>query len=613
VTLRSVSPRAAYFVVLALSILVGCPTGYRLVHTNGEPMAIDDAEWDRIDCTVKELRKATGGCATRQRPKVLLNCTGTSEEQARCYTTPKDRKTRVIEAPPKGASESAQPLGLTPLITFVHLSDAQLKEEAIHMDGALSDVQYDALTNGALRDPDLEKNDDAVLLATVLGINHMKGPTFEQSFSPYPAPAEPTFVIHTGDSVDAGVYSELVQFIASMDTLDIPWYNVVGNHDNLFFGTFPPSEMKGLDVLAPYVPIVDTDRFMRFHSIDGVAQDPSLPTLTHRNADHVATMSGTRVVNGRRGAKMIVGQASRYHGFDLACAPRGLSKPDEKALLCPDARGYYAFDAPLADGSGNLRSIVLNTAEIVPTTVGSGFDRRSKGNMYPEQLRWLEQQLAEDRPDIALGDKGKDVFIVYGHHDLRSFLHDDQAADLKRILFSSPRVLAYVAGHTHADDVVQWTRPNNTPFWEIIGGSTLVYPELGQILDLLQDGRKNLYIRVSPFRQQLGDSLDVLEATPAPPASVSLPSAPMPSSVATAMPSSFSPTPSLSSSAVVAPAKPPVCPPLEDGTTFCYRLAKRASIGRAGAKRDNDADKHDEGEAVEKTAGILPVGIRIAH
>ncbi len=584
---RNGSAYGAWLRIAALGLiaLTGCPTGYRLVHVNGESAVIDDSTWDRVDCTAKALAKATGRCAERKAPKILLDCAGTPAERARCFTTPRDRAKRVVEAPSSKAAWSR-------LITFVHLSDAQLKEEGIHMDGPIDEVTYDNLTNGALRDRDLEKNDDAVLLATVLAINEMKGATFEKSFSPYPAPAAPTFVIHTGDSVDAGVYSELVQFIAAMDALDISWFNVVGNHDNLFFGTFPPCEMKGLNVLAPYVPIVDTDRFMRFHSLVGVAEDASLPNLSHRGPNHGPTTSGRRYENGKRGKDIVV-TGSDFHGFDLACPPRGLDKPDEKATLCPDARGYYAFDAKLADGSGNLRSIVLDTAEIAPTTVGSGFNRRSRGNMYPEQLRWLEQQLAEDRPDIDAAEKGKDLFVVYGHHDLKSFLHDDQADELKRILFGSPRVVAYVTGHTHADDVVRWTRPNGAPFWEVIGGSTLVYPELGQILDLFQDDKRNLYLRVSPFRQQLGDDPDTIDDAPT---------------------SEIPPNTHSSSGAEetdAAPLKAPVCPPLEDGTSFCHRLAKRANIGRAGAKRDNDADKHDETEAVEKTAGILPVGIRI--
>ena len=572
---------------LAFLGLAACPTGYRLVRVNGEKPGIDDAMWDRVECTTEELAKATGVCAERKRPKMLVHCNGTPDEAARCATTPSDRKTTVLRA--------ADASKLKRLITFVHLSDGQLKEEAIHMDGAVSDVTYDALTNGALRNPLLEKNDDAVLLATTLAVNEMNETTLGPAYAPYPPPKPPSFVIHTGDSVDSGMYSELVQFIAAMDALQIPWFNAIGNHDNLFFGTFPPSEMRGLDVLMPFVPIVDTDRFMRFHSVRGVELDSSLPSLTHRGPDHGPTATGTRYTAGRRGAR-VVGRGSDYHGFDLACASSGLDIPDDKGRLCPDARGYYAFDAPLADGSGNLRAIVLNTAEIVPTTVATGFDRRSRGNMYPEQLRWLRQQLDEDRPDILPENKGKDVFIVFGHHNLRSFLHDDQGEELRRILVGNPRVLAYVTGHTHVDDTVEWKRPDGSPFWEVVGGSTLVFPQLARVMDLLEDDRGALFLRVAPFRQGLGDDPDGVPIVPS--TAASTPAKP--------------PTETVVPPSDAAPPRPERCGPIEERTSFCSRLAHRAHDGRSGAEADNDADKRPEIEAVEKTEGVLPVGVRNA-
>ncbi|NUP06221.1 MAG: hypothetical protein HOW73_09200 [Polyangiaceae bacterium] len=578
------------FVAAAAVALGGCPTGYRYVQVSGEKPSLDDGAWDTVGCIAKDVSSATGPCAARRAPKVLVRCDGTAEERLRCRTSPGRRTTPVL----------ADGTKLEPLITFVHLSDAQLKEQNIHIAGALDEASYDGLTNGAMRNSELEKYDDAVLLATVLSINEMNATSLASSFQPFAAPAAPSFVIHTGDAIDAGVYSELLQFIAAMDALEIPWFNVVGNHDNLFFGTFPASEMKGMDVLVPFVPVLDTDRFMRFHSIDGLSQDASLPAPVHRAPNHGPTSSGIRPdPGGRRGrGTPVVNQGSDFHGFDLACPPAGLVKPATRQTLCVEARGYYAFDAPLADGSGNLRSIVLNTAEIIPDDVGTAFDRKSKGNMYPEQLRWLAQQLAEDRPDITTEDKGKDLFVVYGHHDLRSFLHDEQAEELRKILLGSPRVVAYVTGHRHADDVVEWKREDGSSFWEVLGGSTLVYPQLGQIIDLSQDGAKNLYLRISPFRQQLGDDPRGIDPTPihgrsAPPA------------ISTAV------APVTEDDAEAAPQKPSVCAALEDGTSFCHRLALRASRGREGARLDRvDDDWREEATAVEKAAGVLRVGVR---
>src|SRR5690606_21181598 len=122
----------------------------------------------------------------------------------------------------------------------------------------------------------------------------------------------------------------------------LPFFNAVGNHDALFFGTFPPEHMKGLNVVVPFVPIVDTDRFMRFHSIYGPAEDPSLPETSLRGDDHGATVKGCAFGDALRCAQQPCQDApcSRYHGFDLACYP---GRP-KVGPLCPEARGYYSFD-----------------------------------------------------------------------------------------------------------------------------------------------------------------------------------------------------------------------------------------------------------------------------
>jgi 3',5'-cyclic AMP phosphodiesterase CpdA len=563
--------------ILALALLQ-CPSGYRRLELKGAVPSFDEHQWDRVDCTRKALAAATDVCAERKLPKLLIQCSsGDRSERERCFTSPGRRETRVLPQPESG---------LVSRLTFVHLSDAQLKEETIHLAGPISETHYDGLKSTSDRNDELEKHDDAVLLATVMAINELDSPEIAPAFAPFPAPRRPSFVVHTGDAVDAGVYSELLQFITVMDALEVPWLSVVGNHDNMFFGTFPPNLMSGLDILVPFIPIVDTDRFMKMHSTRGLDQDSSLPHPAGRGADHPPTTHG-RIGFTPRGDRVIEPHGSSFHGFDLACPKRGLIADADQGKLCAEARGYYAFDTPL-DGGGTLRAIVLNTAEVVPTTAFQGTMRQSTGNMLPEQIRWLKRELAEDRPGIAEKDKRKSLFIVFGHHDLRSFWTSEQADELRSIFLHEPRLLAYVAGHRHANDVVAWERKGGAPFWEILGGSTLVYPQLGHVIDLLEGPEAKLYLRVTPFRQQLGDG-DV-EAIDPTPARVAPPSPPEPGA---------------------SPAKPPVCPGLEGSTSWCHRLAKRASQGREGARLDvKDEDHREEHNAVEKVTGALFVGTR---
>src|SRR5262249_35481007 len=149
-------------------------------------------------------------------------------------------------------------------------------------------------------------------------------------------------------------------------------------------------------VLNPFIPIVDTDRFMRLHNRASVDFDLTLPNVSR--LDHMPTVKGCTKRPGRDCTDDL-GTQSHFHGFDLACKPDWWTRvgaAGEEARLSTEARAYYPFDVPVPAGKRKRRTVrfvVLNTAEIVPDTIGEGFDRRSRANMLPEQIRWLEHTL----------------------------------------------------------------------------------------------------------------------------------------------------------------------------------------------------------------------------
>lgn len=539
---------------LTLSIalaLTGCPDGYRLVRAEGAPH-LDIRELGNTISNLARAAEKDKRCAEHLAPYV--HCVERPKWKRYCRSAPDHDDDRVPGG--KAWLGGAPCSRLSSRASFVHLSDIQLREHLVRIEGTLGELAYDGLTSGVVRHPLLERYDYAALLATVLSINAMTRRPPDLDFGPCPSPASPSFVVHTGDSVDAGLYSELMEMLTVMFELDVPFFNLVGNHDNQFFGTFPPAKMQGLNVVAPFIPILDADRFMRFHRSDGYEYDLAVP-YTGWRTPHPATMKG---VGGLPG--------SLHHGFDLACTNEPRRRPglENKTALCPAADGYYAFDVPLAvrpltggsngcaDKRRSLRVLALNTAEFTPDTQAEAFEQLSRGHVHDEQLRWLERQLA-DQPA-----EGERYFVVLGHHPLDVFV-GDQGERLSSMLTREPRVLAYLAGHTHVDRIEPLAREQGgAPLWQIVGGSTLVYPQFGRIVELLEDGAScELYIRVVSFRQRMSDLACDNDA-------------------------------------------------LKSVSDPCRRLACLAEKGRRGASLDlNDRARRDEAEAVPNANALMLV------
>lgn len=545
--------------LLGLSVFLGCPSGYRLSRIEGEPPSVTATSFSLAICTRAESHSVSQ-CAERLVP--FFHCTDLRYRDL-CRTTPAGSGRR--EALRSGEVPKA-------VLAFSHFSDAQLKEHRVHLDGPTTEGIYDGLITGADRAEALERNDDAVLLATMLATNAIgrHAPPSWDTKTMGPAPSAPRFAIHTGDAVDSGMFSELTQFLAATETLEMPFYNLIGNHDGLVYGALPADRVTGLNVVNPFVPILDADRFMRAHSVASTLADPTIPPLVRDRLQvrpgltvsavaHPATASGCRVdaedgcVAGDAALNL---EGSFAHGFDFVCQTRDTP-------LCPEARGYYTFDALAEDKSLTIQVIVLNTSEVPPTTVLEGLvERRARAQMLPEQLRWLRRELA--RPNR--------FFLVFGHHDLASFHEQTQGDDLRNMLATNDHVLAYFAGHTHRDAMTAFNRPGGGTLWQIVAGSTLVYPQLAHLVEVMRGNDERLFLRILSYRQTLGDE-----------------------------PGSEVPPPDNVQS---------LCAPLtpKGTSSLCSRLARRAHMGREGARADtNDSDNTTEPNAIPKANALLLV------
>jgi len=301
--------------------------------------------------------------------------------------------------------------------------------------------------------------------------------------------------------------------------LSTPWYVMAGNHEVLRQGFASGAHPAFHDALATGCRKVFPSDAMPPGSLGARGQgellarlaDPTVLDQLDRDSRPVNADPGRRMV-GKRELKALHGSGDSSHGFGLV---------DRTELRrSAGAASYYAFSP-----RKGVRIIALDT----PAEGG-----RSNGNLDDAQYRWLAREL-DRSTSVSLGAKGRvrrdgdpdRLVIVTGHHPLA--LMDNNWADERlpacagaqavgcdpdprasrplhlgttgprpvlALLQRHPGVVAYLAGHTHANGVTPYFRPDRRGgFWELVTASSIDFPGQARLLELMdnRDGSLSLF------------------------------------------------------------------------------------------------------------------------
>jgi len=397
------------------------------------------------------------------------------------------------------------------LLSFVHLSDMQIRDGAVKLEGPNRSTRLGWLLPSFEYDDDLAAYNPYMAEAVIATINAQVERGRER----------PAFVIHTGNAIDAGVMSELAMFHGNVDQLEVPFFHVFGNHDALVFGNLVPTASTADTTCASTASIAGQDHWYAPGKlcVDQAVRCPAcvgneaqlvarpehertrarfMGRLRHAGHEAVPQLSGTQeeyctVPQIREGDRIRVPEQtiyssarSREHGFDLNV------DADKNAL------GYYAFAQKLGDaGDRHALFIALDSEDLEDGRGGP------HGRIGSTQMAWLQGVLECAKS----GPHKHDLIFVFAHQPLSEITPDANAASLASVLDAAPNVVGFLYGHHHEHSICGDHRPGGpcSHFWEIETSSILEFPQEGRLIAIKQVSSDLAFLDVSAFGQRLAD------------------------------------------------------------------------------------------------------------
>ncbi|REK85651.1 TIGR03767 family metallophosphoesterase [Streptomyces inhibens] len=262
--------------------------------------------------------------------------------------------------------------------------------------------------------------------------------------------------------------------------LRLPWYSTVGNHDSLPGGCYAPGDPFWTELATggrklETLPAAEAAKVWKAVK-DGL--DPKGEDFKRLVKSHAR--QARAVTPDERRAPFTRAEYLRAH-LDPAHTGPGPHGHGYTAAHLAEDRLYYTFKV-----SDDVLGISLDT-----TDPGGHYT----GSVGDAQLRWLERTLKAN-------EKGDRLHVlVFSHHTSKTMnnTRPDPArphekrhggAELVELLAAHPRVVGWINGHSHKNDITA-----HGSFWEVSTASHIDFPQLARVIELVDnhDGTLSLF------------------------------------------------------------------------------------------------------------------------
>jgi metallophosphoesterase (TIGR03767 family) len=284
--------------------------------------------------------------------------------------------------------------------------------------------------------------------------------------------------------------------------LKVPWYISRGNHDGLVQGNAPASTDLFRAIATGCLKVFPSASFdpsvyagKSADELFAAFGNPAFIQTLLASASPVAADPDRRIISKTEYRSLMTGK--RKHGFAFT--------PKKQLKASKNTASYYAFSP-----KRGLRFVSLDTV-----AEGGG----QNGNVDDPQYKWLKGEL-------ATAHRKHQLIVVFGHHTIETMDNsrsDEQAGKCQpadepgcdrdprkstpihrgekgkktvaALLEGTPNVVAYVAGHTHANRIRFFRGRHGHGFWQINTASHIDWPEQARLIEIMDnhDGTLSLF------------------------------------------------------------------------------------------------------------------------